>query len=134
MAIHCRTFSLVCILLISTRGAAIVIVNGDREGHRCGQLRRRQWRAWSRIVRWLLCRKIPPPIKPFTLRVPQHPLRPSACGVLKQINHAPFPLERKRRHGCFGRTQDRTSLRRGTSLLGYVMSTFSHLFFSCSSR
>ena len=60
MAINCQTFSLVCLLLISTRGAAIVIVNGDREGHRCGQLRRRQWRAWSRLVRQLLRHKFPP--------------------------------------------------------------------------
>ena len=33
MAIHCRTFSLVYLLVISTRGGAIAIVHGDREGH-----------------------------------------------------------------------------------------------------
>ena len=41
--------------------------------------------------------KLPPPIKEFTLRVTQHPLMPAACTALKQINHALFPLERKRR-------------------------------------
>ena len=37
MAIHCRNFSLLCLLVISAPGAAIAIVHGDREGHRRGQ-------------------------------------------------------------------------------------------------
>ena len=79
--------------MVTSLGAAVAIIHGDREGDR-----RRNQR----------CRKEPsspaatapqntPPIETITLRVSQHPLRPSACAVLKRIYHAPFPLERKQR-------------------------------------
>ena len=53
-----QTSSLVCLLRISSLGAAIAIVHGDPKGHRRGQSRRRWWRASSRLDRLLLWYKI----------------------------------------------------------------------------
>ena len=46
--------------MISTRGATIAIVHGDREGHHRGRSQRQQRRASSRLVRRLLRREIAP--------------------------------------------------------------------------
>ena len=80
--------------MITSLGAAIAIVHGDREGQRRGQSTASRGAVESGGY---CAAKLPPLIEPFTLRVPKDPLRPSACGVSKRIDHAPFPLERKRR-------------------------------------
>ena len=91
------TFSLSHALIVPSVEAAVAIVHDHREGHRHGRSRRHRWRAWSRLVTRGKCpAKSPPlPIDSFSWRVPQHPLRLSACGVVKWIDRAPFPLERK---------------------------------------
>ena len=53
-----RTVSLMHLLTVSSLGAAVAIVHGDREGHPRGRLRRRRRRASSRLVRRLLRREI----------------------------------------------------------------------------
>ena len=55
------------------------------------------------VARRLLCRKVNPPIKTFTLRTSQHQLRQEICEVLKvlddqnlYIKNAPAPIDASR--------------------------------------
>ena len=95
IVVNDQTFSLIPILMVTSLGAAVAIVHGDREGHPRGRSRRRRRRALSRLVRWLLRREIAPPIEPFTWSVARHPLRPFTHGDSKRIGRVPFPRKRK---------------------------------------
>ena len=74
MALSCRTFSLVHLLIDYAFGAAIRIAYGDRDG---GDEDGRNGVRSAVKSGGCCAAKTTPPYKTFALRVLQHPLRPA---------------------------------------------------------
>ena len=83
MALSCRIFSLGLTLIDYALGAAIVIVHGDRDGHRGRRSRRRAAVAIVRLVSRLLRRKIAPSYHNLCTAGAPAPTEASGAGSLK---------------------------------------------------